>query len=237
MDVWRYSDWYGRRAVPDVLNSYAQIWRWRDWIVRSLNDDKGYDRMVREMLAADELAPADDDDLVATGFLVRNFYRWNYNNWMQDNVEHTGKAFLGLTFNCCHCHDHKYDPITQEEYFRFRAVFEPLELRHDRVPGEPDPGPFPKYDYGTAYKPITSGMVRVFDEKLDAKTFFYTGGDERNVVDGPAAGPARRARRSWAATFAGRAGRAAAGGVVSRAEGRSSGRTRRDEARKQRESP
>ena len=60
MDVWRYSDWYGRRAVPDVLNSYAQIWRWRDWIVRSLNEDKGYDRMVREMLAADEIAPTDD---------------------------------------------------------------------------------------------------------------------------------------------------------------------------------
>src|SRR5262249_28843924 len=46
MDVWRYSDWYGRRSVPDVWNSAPQIWRWRDWIVRSLNDDKGYDRMV-----------------------------------------------------------------------------------------------------------------------------------------------------------------------------------------------
>ena len=184
MDVWRYSDWYGRRAVPDVLNSYAQIWRWRDWIVRSLNEDKGYDQMVREMLAADELAPADDANLAATGFLVRNFYRWNYNSWMKDNVEHTGKAFLGLTFNCAHCHDHKYDPITHQDYFALRAVFEPLELRHDRVPGEPDPGPYPKYDYGKAYKPITSGMVRVFDEKLDAQTFLYTGGESRNIVPG-----------------------------------------------------
>lgn len=182
MDVWRYSDWYGRRAVPDVLNSYAQIWRWRDWIVRSLNEDKSYDRMVREMLAADEIAPADDANLPATGFLVRNFYRWNYNSWMKDNVEHTGKAFLGLTFNCAHCHDHKYDPIRHEDYFALRAVFEPLELRHDRVPGEPDPGPFPKYVYGSAYKPITSGMVRVFDEKLDARTFLYTRGESRNIV-------------------------------------------------------
>lgn len=182
MDVWRYSDWYGRRAVPDVLNSYAQIWRWRDWIVRSLNGDKGYDRMVREMLAADELAPVDDSSVVATGFLVRNFYRWNYNIWMKDNVEHTGKAFLGLTFNCAHCHDHKYDPIKHEDYFALRAVFEPLEIRHDRVAGEPDPGPYPKYDYGKAYGPITSGLVRVFDEKLDAKTFLYTRGESRNVV-------------------------------------------------------
>ena len=50
---------------------------------------------------------------------------------MRDIVEHTGKAFLGLTMNCAHCHDHKYDPIKHEEYFALRAVFEPLELRHD----------------------------------------------------------------------------------------------------------
>ncbi len=181
MDVWRYSDWYGRRSVPDVLNSYGQVWRWRDWIVNSVNSDRGYDEMVRLMLAADELAPTNQADQVATGFVVRNFFRWNYNNWMRDNVEHTAKAFLGLTLNCCHCHDHKYDPITQEEYFQFRAVFEPIEIRHDRWPGEADPGAYPKYTYGGSYKPIASGMVRVMDEKLDAKTHFYTGGDERNV--------------------------------------------------------
>ena len=184
MDVWRYSDWYGRRRVPDVLNSYAQIWRWRDWIVRSLNEDKGYDRMVMEMLAADEIAPGDDANVVATGFIIRNFYRWNYNTWMKDQIEHTGKAFLGLTLNCCHCHDHKYDPITNDEYFRFRAFFEPIEVRHDRVPGEPDPGVYPKYEYGKPYKPIQSGMVRIMDEKLDAETFAYTGGEARNVIPG-----------------------------------------------------
>jgi hypothetical protein len=184
MDVWRYSDWYGRRSVPDVMNSYPQIWRWRDWIARSLNEDRGYDQMILAMLAADEIWPEDDESLAATGFLVRNWFKWNYNQWMRDNVEHTGKAFLGLTLNCCHCHDHKYDPITQEEYFQFRAFFEPLELRHDRVAGEPDPGPFQKYVYGKAYGPITSGRIRVFDEKLDAPTFIYTGGDERNRVEG-----------------------------------------------------
>ena len=184
MDVWRYSDWYGRRRVPDVLNSYGQIWRWRDWIVRSLNEDKGYDRMVSEMLAGDEIAGDEQHNVVATGFIVRNFYRWNYNNWMKDLVEHTGKSFLGLTLNCCHCHDHKYDPITNEEYFRFRAFFEPIEIRHDRVPGEPDPGPYPKYSYGKSYKPITTGLVRIFDEKLDAETRIYSGGEARNVIPG-----------------------------------------------------
>lgn len=184
MDVWRYSDWYGRRTVPDVMNSYPQIWRWRDWIVRSLNEDKGYDQMILQMLAADELNPQDDQNIVATGFLVRNWFKWNYETWMKDNVEHTGKAFLGLTMNCAHCHDHKYDPITHEDYFRFQAFFEPLELRHDRVAGQADPGPFKKYVYAESYGPISTGAIRVFDEKLDAKTYLYLGGDSRNRVDG-----------------------------------------------------
>lgn len=183
MDVWRYSDWYGRRSVPDVMNSYPQIWRWRDWIVRSLNEDKGYDQMILQMLAADELLPADDQNVVATGFLVRNWYKWNYETWMKDNVEHTGKAFLGLTLNCAHCHDHKYDPISQVDYFRFRAFFEPLELRHDRVAGQADPGPFKKYVYAQSYGPIATGAIRVFDEKLDATTHLYLGGDSRNRVE------------------------------------------------------
>jgi hypothetical protein len=186
MDVWRYSDWYGRRGVPDVWNSAPQIWRWRDWIVTSLNSDKGYDRMIREMLAGDEISALDEDTVVATGYIVRNWYALNYNQWMRDLVEHTGKAFLGLTFNCCHCHDHKYDPLSQEDYFRFRAFFEPLELRQDRLPGEPDPGPFQKYEYSVLRKVVQSGAIRVFDEKLKAKTFMYRGGDERNRMEGKA---------------------------------------------------
>jgi len=147
--------------------------------------------MVMEMLAADEISPGDDANVVATGFIIRNFYRWNYNTWMKDNVEHTGKAFLGLTLNCCHCHDHKYDPIENDEYFRFRAFFEPIDVRQDRWPGEADPGRYPIYSYGASYKPITSGMVRIVDEKLSAQTFAYTGGEARNIIpDKPPVVPA-----------------------------------------------
>jgi hypothetical protein len=180
MDVWRYSDWYGRRHVPDVWNSAPQVWRWRDWIVRSLNEDTGYDQMVREMLAGDEVAPEDPHAAVATGYLIRNWYALNPNDWMRNTVEHTGKAFLGLTFNCAHCHDHKYDPITQEDYFRLRAFFEPMYVRQDRVPGEADPGPFQDYEYSTLRKIERLGAVRVFDKTPDAPTWFYTDGDERN---------------------------------------------------------
>jgi hypothetical protein len=183
MDVWRYSDWYGRRSVPDVMSSYPTIWRWRDWIVESLNSDKGYDRMIVEMLAGDEVAPDDDRTIVATGFLVRNWFKWNYGQWMKDNVEHTGKAFLGLTFNCAHCHDHKYDPISQRDYFALRAFFEPLDLRQDRVAGEPDPGKFKDYVYTESYGPIAGGMIRVYDRRLDAVTKIYARGDERSIVE------------------------------------------------------
>lgn len=184
MDIWRYSDWYGRRAVPDVMNSYPMIWRWRDWIVRSINEDKPYDQMIREMLAADEIMPDDEQNIVATGYLVRSWFKWNYETWKKDLVEHTGKAFLGLTLNCAQCHDHKYDPLTHEEYFRFRAFFEPLELHHQRVAGEPDPGPFVKYVYGKPYGPISSGLVRVFDEYLTAETYMFLKGDARLRIEG-----------------------------------------------------
>ena len=182
MDVWRYADWYGRRYVPDVWNSAPQIWRWRDWIVKSLNDDKSYGQMVAEMLAADEISPEDDEAGHATGYLIRNWYALNPNDWMRSNVEHVGKAFLGLTFNCAHCHDHKYDPISQEDYFRFRAFFEPISIRQERVPAEADPGPFQEYQYSTLRKIVRLGAVRIFDKTPDAPTWFYTGGDERNRV-------------------------------------------------------
>lgn len=180
MDVWRYADWYGRRHVPDVWNSAPQVWRWRDWIIQSLNDDRGYDQMVSQMLAADEICPDDPNTVVATGFLVRNWYALNPNDWMRNNVEHVGKAFLGLTFNCAHCHDHKYDPISQADYFRLRAFFEPMYVRQDRVAGEADPGPFQDYEYSSLRKIQRLGAVRVFDKSLDEPTWFYTGGDERN---------------------------------------------------------
>ncbi|MDQ2898300.1 MAG: DUF1549 domain-containing protein, partial [Acidobacteriota bacterium] len=138
MDIWRYSDWYGRRQLDEQRNSARHIWHWRDWIIESLNADKGYDQMIREMIAGDEIAPNDPKVLRATGFLARDYYRFNRNVWMQDTVEHIGFGMLGLTLKCARCHDHKYDPITQEEYYRFRAFFEPYDVRTDRISGKAD---------------------------------------------------------------------------------------------------
>ena len=75
MDVWRYTDWYG--LGEQLRFSQKHIWHWRDWIVESLNEDIGYDEMIRQMLAADELYPSDIKKLRATGFLARNYYLFN----------------------------------------------------------------------------------------------------------------------------------------------------------------
>ncbi len=162
MDVWRYSDWYG--LGQEVRFSHPHIWHWRDWIVESLNTDKGYDRMVVEMLAGDELAPDDPDTVRATGFLARNWDIFNRNVWLANTVEHTSRAFLGLTMQCARCHDHKFDPIAQLDYYRLRAFFEPYHVRLDRVPGEPDR--------------TKAGIPRVFDDFLDRPTYLFIRGDE-----------------------------------------------------------
>lgn len=173
MDVWRYSDWYGSRGINEIRYSQRHIWRWRDWIVDSLNEDKPYDRMIVEMLAADEVAPTDVRNLSATGFIGRNWYKFDRNVWMFDLVEHTGQAFLGLTLKCARCHDHKFDPITQEEYYRFRAFFEPHDVRTDRLDAsgtEKD---------ATLGEVLKVGLARVYDKQLDAKTYLFQRGDNR----------------------------------------------------------
>ena len=166
MDVWRYSDWAGWADGGQIRDSQPHIWRWRDWIVESFNANKGYDKMVQEMLAADELAPGDPQALRATGFLARNYKLLSREQWLEDTVNHTSKAFLGITMHCAKCHSHMYDPIPQTDYYRFRAIFEPHQVRQDRVPGELD----------TA----KDGLPRVYDADLKAPTYLFVRGDERN---------------------------------------------------------
>lgn len=162
MDVWRYADWWGLNA--EHRNSQKHMWHYRDWIIESLNADLPYDEMLRQMLAADELYPLDDAKLRATGFLARNYFSWNRTQWLDETVEHVGKALLGLTMNCSKCHDHKYDPIQQEDFYRMRAFFEPYHCRLDVVRGELDLG--------------KNGIPRVFDAKLDAPTYLFVRGEE-----------------------------------------------------------
>ncbi len=164
MDIWRYCDWYGLGA--QLRYSQKHIWHWRDWIVESINADKGYDRMIVEQLAADELAPEDRDSLRATGFLARSYFLFNRTTWLDDTVEHTSRAFLGLTMQCVKCHAHKYDPIEHADYYKMRAVFEPLHVRLDPWQGETDLE--------------KNGLPRVYDLHNDTVTYRHVRGDEKN---------------------------------------------------------
>ncbi|HLK57177.1 MAG TPA: DUF1549 and DUF1553 domain-containing protein [Chthonomonadaceae bacterium] len=166
MDVWRYSDWAGWMDGNQIRDSQPFIWRWRDWIVESLNADQGYDRMVQEMLAADELEPDNADSLRATGFLVRNFKLLSREQWMEDTLNHTSRAFLGVTMHCAKCHNHMYDPFTQQEYYQMRAIFEPYKVRTDRLPGQPDT--------------TKDGLVHIYDADPKVATYLFVRGDERN---------------------------------------------------------
>jgi len=175
MDVWRYSDWYGSRGINEIRYSQRHLWRWRDWIVQSLNADKPYDEMVVEMIAGDELAPTDPQVLPATGYLGRNWYKFDRNVWLFDTVEHTSQAFLGLTLRCARCHDHKYDPITQQDYYRFRAFFEPHDVRTDPLLANQA-----KEKDATLGMVLSDGIARVFDKNLAADTFLFQRGDDRS---------------------------------------------------------
>ncbi len=129
LDVVRYADSDGYR----IDHYRPDSWRYRDYVIRSLNDDKPYDRFVQEQLAGDELFPDDPDALIATGYLRHWIYEYNNRDargqWdiiLNEVTDTTGDVFLGVGMQCAKCHDHKFDPILQKDYYRLRAFFEAI---------------------------------------------------------------------------------------------------------------
>jgi len=137
LDVVGYADSNGD-GVADTLRPYA--WKYRDYVIRSLNADKPLDQFVIEQLAGDELAPPpwnnlkpeQIDRLVATGFLrtapdptASKAGQAEAEQVVVDTLKIVGSSLLGLTVGCAQCHDHRYDPIPQADYFRLRAILEP----------------------------------------------------------------------------------------------------------------
>jgi hypothetical protein len=181
MDIWRYSDWYGSRHINELRNSRRHIWRWRDWLIEAIDGDKGYDRMILEMLAGDELAPGDLDVQRASGYLGRNFYVFNRSVWLHDTVEYMASAMLGLTLKCCRCHDHKYDPISQEEYYRLRAFFEPHRVRTDPIAGKAELLKGNIAAGSPAGTNLKDGLDCVYDGDM-APTYLFLRGSEKDPV-------------------------------------------------------
>jgi hypothetical protein len=126
LDLSRYADSDGYNADGTRPN----IWRYRDYVVKAFNDDKPYDRFVKEQLAGDEIWPDEKDALIATGFL-RNFpdevnardLNLKKQEIANDLTDTVGTVLLGSTVGCAQCHNHKFDRISQKEYYQLQAFF------------------------------------------------------------------------------------------------------------------
>lgn len=134
LDLVRYAESDGYRE--DAYRPDA--WPYRDYVIKSFNHDKPYHQFIREQLAGDELNPDDPDTLAGTAFLRHGIYEWNQADaeMQRDLIIKelpglTGELFLGLSVGCAECHDHKFDPILQKDYYRFRSFFEPMLWRDD----------------------------------------------------------------------------------------------------------
>ena len=147
LDVVHYGDTHG--LDRDKRRPYE--WSYRDYVIKSFNEDKPYSRFVREQLAGDVLFPGDADALIATGFISAG--PWDFESQMElregtverekarsvdrnDMVVQTMETFASLTVHCARCHEHKYDPIPQKDYYQLEAVFSGVE-RRNRIVSDP----------------------------------------------------------------------------------------------------
>ena len=129
LDAARYADTNGFS-----IDGGRNMWLWRDWVIQSFNDNLPYDQFVLQQLAGDLLPNATDAQLIATGFQRNNMNTHeggtipaeNLVNYNADRVKTLGEAMLGLTLACAQCHDHKFDPISQKDYFQMFAYFNSL---------------------------------------------------------------------------------------------------------------
>ena len=132
LDAARYADTNGYQSDGERF-----MWRWRDWVIDSLNDDMPFDRFTIEQLAGDLLPHSTLEQKIATGFnrnhrgngeggIIAEEYRVEY---VADRVDTTSTVWLGLTMGCARCHDHKYDSIRQKDFYRLFAYFNQVPER------------------------------------------------------------------------------------------------------------
>lgn len=130
LDLARYADTYGYQE-----DRYRDMWQWRDWVIKAFNQNMPFDQFVTWQLAGDLLPNATDEQILATAFnrlhrqtseggSIEAEFR---NEYVVDRVDTFGAAFLGLTVGCARCHDHKYDPLSQKEYYQFSAFFNNID--------------------------------------------------------------------------------------------------------------
>jgi len=175
LDLVRYaeSDGYNQDAYRPGAKDY------RNYVIQSFNEDKPYSQFVREQLAGDIIAPDNPDVLIGTSFLRQGIYEYNQHNvrmhWdiiMTDMTNVTGEAFLGLSIGCAQCHDHKFDPILQKDYFALQAFLSTTAWPTNTplaTPGQKTEFDRQQKIWDEATREIRSGLGKLKAEQLEAK--------------------------------------------------------------------
>ncbi len=167
LDVARYADSNGYEHDFDRPNAY----RYRDYVIRAFNEDKPYDRFLREQIAGDELDQPTHESLIATGFL-RNYAKVGFREkdnpqfryeYIDDMIATIGRGVLGLTVQCARCHNHKFDPIAQKDYYRMQAsLWGYVEVDHPLVaPHEADAWRMTMADVEERIKPLQAKIREI----------------------------------------------------------------------------
>ena len=165
LDVARYADSAG------FANDYARpnAWRYRDYIVRSFNHDKPYDRFVKEQVAGDEMEPANPENLVATGFLRMgpweqtgmSVFKETRQMWLDDVTDSVGQTFLAHAMQCAKCHDHKFDPVPTRDYYGMMAVFSTTQFAERKAPFLPSES---KHGF-TGFRSLTQSKIAGYERQ------------------------------------------------------------------------
>jgi len=171
LDLARYAESEGFKSDETRPNA----WRYRDYVIKSFNQDKPYDRFVREQIAGDELWPEDPDALAATGFNRHWPDESNARDLLQrrqeilnDITDTVGVVFTGLTFGCARCHDHKHDPILTRDYYQLQSFFAGVRAVDDVAllsPEEAQRHAARRVVWEDATRPVREEMLAIEEEK------------------------------------------------------------------------
>ena len=174
LDVVRYAESGGYEFDGDRPGAY----HYRDWVIRALNDDMPYDQFVRLQLAGDKLKPNDYDALSATGFLVAGPFpgqitakteeRIRYDH-LDDMLSTIGSSMLGLTLGCVRCHEHKYDPIPQMDYYKLLSAIGKTNFANVKVDPQPEIFRKAKEQYDREHADIVAAYDRYTNDQFASR--------------------------------------------------------------------
>jgi len=179
LDIARYADSHGYQD-----DGWRNMWPWRDWVIRSYNSNQPYDEFVTDQLAGDLYDNPTRDQILATGFnrnhlqsqeggIVLEEYR---NDYVANRTDTFGKAFLALTVECARCHDHRYDPVSQEEYYELYSFFNDVnEIGNIPYAGEASPTVILTTEIEDLRLAELTAMISSLEREVDSENEIYDG--------------------------------------------------------------